>query len=170
MQNQQKSAKLRLFVSLATVILTACSISLFAQGNDGSAPKTQNEDKIYDFDHMQMHPGFPDGGEGFRAFLKKTLKYPAAAKKKKIEGVVWVGIIIEKDGSLSGFKIIGKPQPYLDTEAIRIMKASPKWLPGQQEGAFVRVWYTIHIKFDLGDGKLDPPSEKMQDDPPPAGK
>lgn len=172
MQIHQKPVgfKAGLILSLVSIVLATYSLSAFAQGSDSSTPKSQNEDKVYDFNSLKQHPWFQDGNDDFRAFLDKNLKYPVAAKKKKIEGVVWVGIIIEKDGSLSGLKIIGKPQLYLDAEALRVLKLAPKFHPGEQDGVFVRVSYSIPIKFDLGDGKLEPPTEKQTSGPPPSGK
>jgi protein TonB len=36
-----------------------------------------------------------------------------------------------------------------DEEAIRVVKAMPKWIPGKQRGVAVRVFFNLPIKFTL---------------------
>ena len=77
-------------------------------------------------------------------------KYPAAALEKGIEGTVYIAFIVEKDGSITNAKVIkgiGKP---CDMEALRVIRAMPKWIPGTQKGNPVRVQFNMPIKFKLG--------------------
>ncbi|MBQ3804763.1 MAG: energy transducer TonB [Prevotella sp.] len=37
----------------------------------------------------------------------------------------------------------------LDKEAVRIVKAMPKWIPGKQNGKVVKVRYTLPVTFRL---------------------
>lgn len=39
--------------------------------------------------------------------------------------------------------------PILDNEAIRIVKAMPKWKPGTMDGKAVRVKHTLPVMFRL---------------------
>ena len=39
--------------------------------------------------------------------------------------------------------------PYLDKEALRVIKAMPKWTPGMQRNQAVRVKYTVPVTFRL---------------------
>ncbi|WP_243837311.1 energy transducer TonB [Mucilaginibacter gilvus] len=57
--------------------------------------------------------------------------------------------MIEKDGSLSNFKVLRSPGESLSNEAIRVMKESPPWNPGLQDGKPVRVQYSIPVAFTL---------------------
>ena len=41
----------------------------------------------------------------------------------------------------------------MDTEAIRLVKAMPKWKPGMQKGKAVAVKYTVPVVFRLEGGK-----------------
>jgi len=62
---------------------------------------------------------------------------------------VLVQFIIEKDGSVTNVKVIKKVNDAIDAEAVRVVKAMPKWKPGKQNGREVRVKYTIPVSFRL---------------------
>lgn len=87
--------------------------------------------------------------ENPNAWISKNIKYPAKAIEQKIQGKVYVDFIIEKDGSISNVKVIRGVNPLLDQEAIRVIKAMPKWTPGKQRGQAVRVKQTLPIGFSL---------------------
>jgi hypothetical protein len=38
--------------------------------------------------------------------------------------------------------------PECDAEAVRVIKAMPKWTPGFQECKPIRVWFTLPINFN----------------------
>ena len=82
-------------------------------------------------------------------FLQQNIKYPAEARQKKIQGKVFITFIIEKDGSFSNLRVLRDPGYGCGTEALRVMKLSPKWNPGIQNGHKVRVQYTMPINFTL---------------------
>lgn len=105
------------------------------------------------FTNVEVLPTFPGGITAFSKFLQENLKYPAAAKENKIQGRVFVGFIVEKDGSLSDFEVKRGIGSGCDEEAIRVMKLSPKWIPGKQNGRNVRVSYIIPIFFQLDNKK-----------------
>lgn len=92
-------------------------------------------------------PRYDGGVERFYKFIQRKLNYPSDAIRKNVSGQVIVTFVIEKDGIIKEAKI-GKPLfPSIDKEAIRIILASPKWIPGMERGRPVRVKYNIPIKF-----------------------
>jgi protein TonB len=64
-----------------------------------------------------------------------------------IQGRVVVQFVIERDGSIDSIKVVKKVSPELDAEAVRIVKAMPKWIPGRQNGFPIRMKYVIPITF-----------------------
>jgi protein TonB len=64
---------------------------------------------------------------------------------------VFIGFIVEPDGSLSDFKVLRGIGYGCDEEALRVAKSMPKWKPGMQNGETVRVSYLIPINFKLED-------------------
>ena len=94
-------------------------------------------------------PAFPGGMEAMIQFISSNIKYPADAKKQKVDGRVLVKFVVEKDGSITEVKVIKPAFPSLDAEAIRVVKAMPKWKPGYQNGQAVRVQFAMPINFSL---------------------
>jgi len=90
---------------------------------------------------IERQPEFPGGILEFYKFIGKNFKSPA----DKIEGKILVEFMIEKDGSLSEFQVVKDLGFGLGDEAIRVLKLSPKWNPGIQNGQPVRVLYTLPI-------------------------
>ena len=88
-------------------------------------------------------------GARVQKWIAKNVKYPMIAQENNIQGKVFVQFVIEKDGSVSDVKVARSVDPSLDKEAIRVVKAMPKWKPGKQRGKPVRVSYTVPINFQL---------------------
>jgi len=108
-----------------------------------------NDVKVYDFVSIDRQPIFPGGMEGFYQYLKKSVKYPVEAQNNNIQGKVFLSFIVEKTGELADIKVERKLGAGTDEEAIRMLKESPKWIPGVYHGKTVRVKYNIPINFTL---------------------
>lgn len=102
------------------------------------------------FTAVEQVPQFPGGMEAFYKFLDANIHYPQDARDEKKEGRVIVQFVVEKDGTLTDIKIVRGVFPSIDAEALRIIKSSPKWKPGLQNGRMVRVQYSVPIRFSLG--------------------
>ncbi|WP_285059606.1 TonB family protein [Pedobacter ginsengisoli] len=111
--------------------------------------KKGKTDKVYDFVSLETQPSFPGGMDKFYQYLGKAVRYPVEAQKNNIQGKVFLSFTVEKDGTLSDIKVERKLEPSLDAEAVRVVKTSPKWIPGKQEGKPVRVKYNLPISFSL---------------------
>lgn len=98
---------------------------------------------------VDVMPEYPGGMNAMFDFIQKNVKYPASAKEKGIEGKVYVQFVVEKDGSISDINILRGVSKDIDSEAVRVIKAMPKWKPGIQKGKPVRVQYTMPFKFQL---------------------
>jgi len=102
------------------------------------------------FAAVEREPEFPHGGAyGFNSFLVKYVKFPPEDIKQGISGRVIVTFVVEKDGALTDVKVLRSPSEALGEEAVRVVKLSPPWRPGMQNGQPVRVQYTISFAFDL---------------------
>lgn len=98
---------------------------------------------------VEKMPQFPGGEAVMVQFLTDNLKYPVLAKEYGIEGRVVVSFIVEKDGSLTDLKIIKDIGGGCGEEALRLVRAMPKWQAGQQHGRTVRVAYILPVSFRL---------------------
>ena len=131
-----------IFMSL---MATCCLTTVLAQKTVVSQ-KDQKEDP---FNVVEDMPEFPDGIEAMIQFISNNIQYPADAQKQKVDGRVLVNFVVEKDGSITEVKVIKPTFPSLDAEAVRVVKAMPKWKPGYQKGQAVRVQFTMPINFSL---------------------
>jgi protein TonB len=108
------------------------------------------DDTPVNFAAVEVLPTFPNGGDaGFGKFLGREIQYPAQAKENNITGRVIVSFIVETDGSLTDIKVLRDIGGGCGEEAVRVLKKSPKWKPGMQNGRPVRVAYTCPIAFSL---------------------
>ncbi|PKP34305.1 MAG: energy transducer TonB, partial [Bacteroidetes bacterium HGW-Bacteroidetes-15] len=65
------------------------------------------------------------------------------------QGTVYVTFVVEPNGSISNVKLLRDIGGGCGTEAIRVVKAMPKWQPGKQRGKAVRVQFNLPVKFIL---------------------
>ena len=98
---------------------------------------------------VEQMPEFPNGQEALMLYIAKQVKYPAEAKKAGAYGRVFIGFIVEPDGSLSDFKVLRGIGYGCDEEALRVVKSMPKWQPGMHRGKAVRVQYLVPVNFKL---------------------
>lgn len=97
----------------------------------------------------EVMPQFPGGQDALVKFLQTHIKYPREAIKKNLEGKVYVGFVVEKNGKLSQVEIRKGVNELLDQEAIRVVSSMPDWQPGYQKGKPVRVQFVLPISFKL---------------------
>lgn len=118
-----------------------------AQQNSEQQPQNSNPSTDEIFTAVQEPAQFKNNMEDFSAFLSKNIKYPEKAIKDKIEGKVYVEFVVEKDGSVTNFEVVKGLDQSCDEEALRVMKLSPKWIPGKQNGVAVRSKFVLPINF-----------------------
>jgi len=116
-----------------------------------SDTKVTEEDPNKIFTSVEQVPVFPGGMEKFYAYLQKTMRYPAVARENGTQGKVIVSFVCERDGSLTDIHVTRGIGDGCDEEAARVIKASPKWSPGIQNGRPVRVAYSVPISFALSE-------------------
>lgn len=132
--------KSKIILLLATLFFF-CGTTVFAQN--------ANKDTSQVYEVVEQMPSFPGGQGALNLFLANNVKYPVVAAENGIQGRVLVGFIVECDGSLSNIKVERSVDPTLDKEAVRVVKAMPKWQPGKAKGSTVRVKFTVPIVFRM---------------------
>lgn len=92
---------------------------------------------------------FEGGQQALMTWLSQNMQYPAKAVEDDAQGRVLVGFIVNRDGSVDDVKVVKSVHPALDEEAVRVVKAMPKWKPGKKGGKTVRVRYTLPMTFKM---------------------
>lgn len=97
----------------------------------------------------QQMPEFPGGPQAKLKFLTTHLRYPVEAVQHEVSGKVYVGFVVEPDGSISHIKVLKGIGYGCDKEAMQVVAQMPKWIPGKNNGKPVRVRYTLLVSFHL---------------------
>ncbi len=98
---------------------------------------------------VEDDPEFPGGLSALSQYLASNIKYPQLAKENNITGKVFVSFVVEKDGSVGQVKILRDIGGGCGAEAVRVVKAMPKWKPGKQRGKPVRTQFNLPVDFSL---------------------
>lgn len=146
-----------------------------ALSDDQEIPTIQNaihDDPI--FEVTEEPAQYPGGQAALMQFLAQNIRYPKISAENGVQGRVIVQFVIEKDGSLSNFKIVKDAKPVsdgitvnaqgttaegndipkeaygaLNIEALRVLRGMPNWTPAKQRGQVVRMRYTLPVTFRL---------------------
>ena len=124
--------------------------------------------KIYDV--VDTYPSFQGD---LMTYLYNETRYPAIAEGTGAEGRAIVTFVVERDGSISHIKIArslasrftipiidsmtaeyrqkakahNRALQAMDEEAVRVIKAMPKWNPGKYHDTVVRVSFVLDVSF-----------------------
>ena len=112
-------------------------------------PPKQVVEETKIFTVVEQMPMFPGGDAALMGYLRDNMHYPTVAAENGVQGRVVVGFVVERDGSITDVNVLRSVDPSLDREAMRVVKAMPKWTPGKQNGSAVRVKYQVPVTFRL---------------------
>ena len=93
---------------------------------------------------VEVRPDFPGGMQKFYDFVSKNFKTP---EEDEVSGKIMIQFVVEKDGSLTDIKVVRDLGFGTGKEAERVLRKSPKWKPGVQNGRPVRVSYLLPISI-----------------------
>jgi TonB family protein len=109
------------------------------------------EENISVYTIAEEMPTFPGGYEGFIRFLRNNLKYPADARRKGVEGTVYVNVVIDANGKVGEKKILKSVNESLDQAALDAFNNMPTWKPGRAAGKNVSIKMAFPVYFRLGE-------------------
>ena len=110
---------------------------------------TSKAEDMYVYSNVDQMPSFPGGQGAMMQWISGNTRYPAIAAENGVQGRVVVRFVVEKDGSISDVHVTSPVDPSLDREALRVIKAMPRWIPGKRNGSAVRVKLTVPVTFKL---------------------
>jgi len=94
-----------------------------------------------------VEPYFPGGEQARVIFIQKNVVYPVMAFDMGADGTAYVEFVVNTDGSICDVVVKSDIHKDLKSEAIRVVKLMPNWIPGEQAGKKVRVRFTMPINF-----------------------
>lgn len=140
---------------------------------DVKSPQTEEDITEPKLDESFKMPSFPGGQRALFNFLSREVHYPEVAIEQGVQAKVICSFVVEKDGSITDISLLNithisvsrqesrqesmllsgltsaeiKAVESMVAEAMRLIKAMPKWKPGTQDGKLVRVRYAVPINF-----------------------
>jgi len=132
-----------------TLLLASGTTALSAQTTTTPPQQdTTKSEKIFSVVDQQAQP--KKGMQRFLKYLSEHVSYPKAARENNIEGTVIVRFVVNRDGSLSDFKIIKEIGGGCgETVTKALEKYSKRWTPGFDNGKPVRTYYLLPFTFSL---------------------
>lgn len=110
-----------------------------------------SEEKDAPLVSVEQMPKFPGGEAAMFKYIGDNVKYPKAAQKAGIAGIVYVYFIVDRKGNVTNAEVKRgvKGGEELNEEALRVIKEMPQWEPGYQNAKPVSVALTLPIRFTL---------------------
>ena len=87
--------------------------------------------------------------QGGMSAIGKKIRYPKIAKEMGIQGVVYVGFIVDEYGKVKEPKVLRSLAVPLDKEAIRVLEEDIKFTPGYHQGTAVPGRMVLPIRFRM---------------------
>lgn len=115
-----------------------------------AAPMEIREDEILMY--AEEMPEYPGGNEALMAEIASSLVYPELEKMSEIQGTVYLGFVIEIDGTISDIRVLRGVTggPGLEKEAVRVVKGLKySFSPAKMNGKPVRLQYNLPVRFVL---------------------
>jgi TonB family protein len=115
----------------------------------GSTIVSDSTEEVYSI--AEQMPEYPGGNAEMMKFISKNFNYSLANLEQNTLSAtkIYVQFTVNRDGVIKDVKVLKGINDELNKEAIRVVKAMPKWKPGKQNGKTVSVKYTIPIQVDL---------------------
>jgi len=154
--NSSKNGKFR-FLFIIPAIAIALSLNLQCTSENENKDNidlntteiiTKNGVERVSIESIEM-PQFPNGEKALQIWIAENVKYPAEAQEKNIEGRVYVGFVVNKEGSVEEVKLMRGVSPSIDAEALRVVSEMPKWKPGSYQKEPISMNFTVPINFAL---------------------
>lgn len=138
---------IHLFRPLKAVIIIVlfCTFSTKSWAQDAEKTDFKEKDLYTSVVEVEQRPEYPGGIKELYKFIVNNFRLSEEAKKEGVKGQAYIEFIIEKDGSLTDFKIIKDLGYGIGHEAIRVLKRARKWIPGTMAQKPVRVLFRLPI-------------------------
>jgi TonB family protein len=98
---------------------------------------------------VEKMPQYPGGEKALLDYIGSNLKYPTDAMKKGEQGRLIIRFVVNANGKVEKTEVLRGLTPSMNAEAIRVVNAMQDWMPGEQKGQKVSVYYTLPITFKL---------------------
>jgi TonB family protein len=119
-------------------------------GKNALTFKIPTEDNI-DFDSVYVAPELPasfqGGADALKQFFGQNLQFPQKYVDTELKGKVYVRFIVRRNGKIDKIHLVKGPNDECNQEALRVIKAMPKWTPATNNGNVVSSYHVLPVSF-----------------------
>ena len=117
--------------------------------NQGGLKVNENDEIERDSIYVSptIPPSFAGGIDAMRAFFTQNLKIPEVLKGQEIKGRVFIRFVVRKDGKVDKVHLVKGSNDDCNSEAIRVNKMMPAWIPASDRGDAVSAYHVLPISF-----------------------
>lgn len=103
------------------------------------------------FEKVEIEAYFPGGDNAWLDFISKNLAPNTPVENGAPAGTYTVVIqfIVDKEGNLSDIKPLTHHGYGMESEVMRVLRKSPKWMPAVQEGRKVKAYRKQPVTFQV---------------------
>ena len=112
---------------------------------EGSIDEWVKEGEPYEI--VDQMPEFPGGEEALKQYIKDNARFGDVFKEYQcdVAGKIFVGFVVESDGSITNVRVLRGVEKHFDEEAVRVISSMPQWKPGMLKGEPVSVRYMVPV-------------------------
>jgi protein TonB len=107
-----------------------------------------DQDSVYS-SGIEQKAQFKGGDKAFQRYVMDNFTYPWRCQENGISGSVLLRFVVDVDGSIVNIQVleVSTKCPEFAKEAVRILKNSPRWIPGMYNGRFVKSYRELPLKM-----------------------
>ncbi len=136
-------------ISLLPIGIMAQSLNKLFVKKDSSKTLKESADTLT-LHKVEVESQYPGGNSAWNDFLQRTMRYPEMTVRNRIQGIVRVQFIVDKDGRVSNIHAVSGPEEGgLREEAERVIRRSGKWIPAFQYGRYVKSYKSQPFVFRM---------------------
>jgi len=101
---------------------------------------------------VEKMPQFPGGEKALLEYISQHIRYPADAHKNGVQGRIVVRFTVNESGKVENPVIVRGLYPSIDAEGLKVVSSLPDFIPGEQNGKKVAVYYSLPLLFAINGG------------------
>lgn len=117
-------------------------ILLLINGVAYSQTGDSSNNKVYTYIQQDAYPEY-----SIKEYLKTKLVYPPIAKANNIQGKVIVKFVVTVKGRIDSVTVVQGLSSDCDSEAIRVVRSMPDWVPGRVKRKDSRKWIKVPVYY-----------------------
>ena len=104
----------------------------------GLIPVPEVDVFIVYMEKVDMYPVYLDGDRKLFMFIQQNLKYPAAARRKRVEGVLLIHVLVDQEGNISNCLALNELGGNCAKETLEVFNKIPgKWSSSMENSSFI---------------------------------